>query len=250
METFPSIGSWIIDGARDTREGTPTQRSRFYSGYTQTVNRFTWVPKVFYRSLVNFTVTQRDTLDTFQTTVKYGHSIFNWNDVITSTVHQVRFAEGSCPLDFQPFAGRNDLWQCDLAFVQATPNELAYGDYTKLFHTGGKMIQIEDLAAGEGITDRPVYGTQYGEAFSKAGILTSGTPAGIDNSNTCVITLKNGAGSTIVTKTYNAANQPPTNDLADLGALSITELEAADIVTLTVTQGATANMPPFAIILE
>jgi len=109
---------------------------------------------------------------------------------------------------------------------------------------------IQNLAAGVDLTDYVIYGSGYAITLSKIGILTKGTPVGIDNSNTVVLTVKNGAGNIVLTKTYNTATQPPTNDFEDLGALSITSIAANDILTLTMTQGTTANMPAFSIILE
>ena len=245
METFPTMGSWLADASvKDGREGTPTQASRFYAGYTQRVNRFSWVPKTFRRTLANLTLTNRGTLQTFESTVKYGQDAFNWTDDILSTVFQVRIASG--PMMFSMWAGRNDLWQVPLTLVQTTPAELA----TSATKEGVMQYTVEDLAVGADITARPIMSRAYAYTFSKATILTEGTPAGIDDANTCVVALKNGAGSTIVTKTYNTATQPPTSDYGDLGTLSITSIVAGDIITLTVTQGATANLPPFSIILE
>lgn len=247
METFPTGGDWIIDGSfKDSRLGNPTQESSFYAGHSQRINRFTWVPKVFGRNLVNLTTAQKNTLDTFETTVKFGQSAFNWTDPITSTVYQVRLAPAVLPLSFSPHGSLSDQWQVKLAFIQTTQAEL-----TDSWAKDGVMkYQVENLAAGSDITTRPIFTRAYDWTFSKASILTQGTPAGIDNANTVVLTLKNGAGSTIVAKTYNTATQPPTNDANDLGALSITEIDALDIVTLTVTCGATANMPLFSIVLE
>ena len=248
METFPTtIGNWIIDGTqKDTREGNPTMRSKFYAGYTQRTNRFTWVPKLFHRKLVNFTLANKQTLETFETTVGYGKDAFNWTDPVTSTVFQVVFASNTCPLSFSNFAKRGDLWQSQVSFIQTTPAELA----TSYEKEGVMQYQVEDLAANADITDRPIMSRAYDYTFSKATILTEGTPAGIDNSNTAVLTLKNGVGSTIVTKTYNTANQPPSSGYGDIGTLSLTSIVAGDIITMSLVQGATANMPAFSIILE
>ena len=247
METFPTGGDWIIDGGfKNTRVGNPTQESTFYAGYSQRTNRITWVPKVFGRNLVNLTTAQMNTLDTFETTVKFGQSAFNWTDPLTSTVYEVRLDPSVIPLSFSPHGNMSDKWQVKLAFIQTTPAEL-----TDSWAKDGVMkYQVENLAAGSDITSRPIFTRAYDWDFSKASILTQGTPAGIDNANTVVITLKNGAGTTIVSKTYNTANQPPTNDASDLGALSVTNIDGLDIVTLTATCGATADMPLFSIVLE
>jgi len=113
-------------------------------------------------------------------------------------------------------------------------------------------IAIEDLAAGADITDRPVFAPQRVATLFAAGILTQGTPAGVDNANTCVCVLKDGDGNAIVTKTFNTANQPATNGYSDLGTLHATNkiLAANEAVTFSVTQGATADMPAFMLILS
>jgi hypothetical protein len=80
--------------------------------------------------------------------------------------------------------------------------------------------------------------------------LTRGAPAGVDDGNTVVIAVKDDAGNTIVTKTYDAGTQPPTNDFGDLGTIAYASCEAEEHLTLTVTQGATANMPAFYLVIE
>ena len=249
METFPSIGKWLSDDRhKDTRGGSPTSRSDFYAGYTQRINRFSWVPKVFHRTLANLTLANRTTLQTFEDTVKFGQDAFNWTDTISGTVYQVYFHSSTCPLEFSIFGGTYSKFKVPVSLIQASPDEIPI--VADPIAEGSMQYQIEDLAVGVDITDRPIFSRAYAYEFTKASIITEGTPAGIDDSNTCVITLKNGAGTTIVTKTYNTATQPPTSDSADLGALSVTSVAAYDIVTLTVTQGATANLPPFSIVLE
>ena len=245
METFPSIGKWLADQShKDGREGTPTKVSNFYSGYSQRTNRFTWVPKVFNRTLANLTLANRTTLQALEVTIGYGKDAFNWTDTVDDTVYQVR--SGNSPWSFSLWGGRGDLWQVPLQFIQTTSAELA----TSYEKEGVMQYQVEDLAAGADITARPILSRAYDFTFSKASILLEGASAGIDDANTCVITLANQAAQTIVTKTYNTATQPTASDYNDLGALSITSIVAGDIITLTVTQGATANMPAFSVILE
>jgi len=112
------------------------------------------------------------------------------------------------------------------------------------------MVEVENLAVGSDISSRPIFASHYAATLTYIGIMTKGTPAGIDDSNTVVLTIANGAGTTIVTKTYNTATQPPTSDFADLGTLAITAFTADDYLTLTLTCGTTANMPAFTIIIE
>ena len=114
-------------------------------------------------------------------------------------------------------------------------------------------ISVEDLGAGVDISARPIFvSPTLAVTLNSIGILTQGSPAGVDDSNTVVIALKDDAGNTVVSKTYNTATQPPSSDYADLGSLSASYkvLEAAEHLTLTVTQGATANMPAFDVVLE
>jgi hypothetical protein len=111
------------------------------------------------------------------------------------------------------------------------------------------MINVVNLAAGADISDYPVFVATEELTLHSCRLLTQGTPAGIDNSNTAVLTLTVN-GNTLLTKTYNTVTQPPTNASEDLSSLldaDYVELEIGDVVKLTVTQGATANMPAFVI---
>jgi len=113
------------------------------------------------------------------------------------------------------------------------------------------QISVEDLGAGADIATREVFVHPRAVTLKSVGILTDGAPAGVDDGNTMVVTLADDAANTIVTKTYNAGTQPPTSDYEDLGALDGTHkvLAAGEHVTLSVTNGATANPPAFLIIL-
>ncbi|MCC6910378.1 MAG: DUF2190 family protein [Phycisphaerales bacterium] len=115
------------------------------------------------------------------------------------------------------------------------------------------LITIEDLAAAGDIAARPIFAHPGGAELVSAGILTQGAPAGVDDANTVVIALKDDAGNTIVTKTFDTANQPPSSDLGDLGALSATHkiLVGDEHVTLDVTQGGTtSDMPAFVLVIR
>lgn len=114
--------------------------------------------------------------------------------------------------------------------------------------------ELEDLAAGADISARPIFAlpTNGGEILA-ARFLPQGASAGVDNSNTAVIALKDGDGNTIVSKTYNTATQPPASGVTgDLGTISTTHgiLTAWEVVTLSVTQGATADLPSGMILIE
>ena len=69
--------------------------------------------------------------------------------------------------------------------------------------------------------------------------------SGIDDSNTCVITLAIDAG-TVVTETFDATTTfPAANAAKDLGALANTHAYAGDVLTLAVTNGTNADPGPF-----
>ena len=115
------------------------------------------------------------------------------------------------------------------------------------------IVRVEDLAAGADIATRPIFVHPPSPVtLVSVGILTEGAPAGVDNDNTAVLALADDAANAIVTKTYNTATQPPTADYEDLGALDGTHkvLTAGEHVTLSVTQGATANLPALSVILR
>jgi hypothetical protein len=111
-------------------------------------------------------------------------------------------------------------------------------------------IAVEDLGAGVDIASRPIFSNRQAVTINSIGNLTQGAPAGIDDSNTAVIAIKNDAAATVVSKTYNTATQPPSSDDADLGTITNGSLAAGQHLTLSVTQGATANLPAFILRIE
>lgn len=128
---------------------------------------------------------------------------------------------------------------------------------SKIFAGDTKTIfyRFEDLSAGADVADRYILvipsGVQW--TISKASIVPEGSSAGVDDSNTAVIALKDDSGNTIVSKTYNTANQPPASGVqGNLGTLDSTYkvLSAGEKLGLSVTQGSTANLPGFLLQLE
>ena len=115
------------------------------------------------------------------------------------------------------------------------------------------LIPIEDLAANADIAARPFFVDPIdARELVEVGILTLGAPADVDDSNTVVIAIADDAANAIVTKTYNTADQPPSSDYESLGALAATHklLAAAEHVTVAVTQGTTADMPAFFLVVR
>ncbi len=105
---------------------------------------------------------------------------------------------------------------------------------------------VEDLGAGADIAARAIHSFESAGWIVSARVVNQGTASGgIDNSNTCVVALVTDAG-TVVSATFNATNTfPGTNAKKDLGSLSNTLATAGYVMTLAVTNGATANPGPF-----
>lgn len=114
------------------------------------------------------------------------------------------------------------------------------------------QIPVEDLGVGVDIADRLVFEAPAGFDITlvSAKILSQGTAAGIDASNTCVVLLEDGSSNAIVTKTYSLEPAFPADGVvSDLGTLDSTYkvLSAGEKLLLSVTNGATANPPGFVI---
>lgn len=108
---------------------------------------------------------------------------------------------------------------------------------------------VEDLAAGVDITDRPIYfvPANLTSTLISADIIPLGNPAGIDDSNKCTILLTDGT-NTIVSKEFDSSPAfPSAGVVTNLGTLDTTHkiLAAGEKLTLSVTNGTTANPPAF-----
>lgn len=107
---------------------------------------------------------------------------------------------------------------------------------------------VEDLSAGVDIAARAIHAFEKDGWVVSARVVNQATAsAGIDNSNTCVVALSTGAGS-VASKTFNASVAfPAANNSNDLGAVSNAHVSAGDVMTLAVTNGATADPGPFVV---
>jgi hypothetical protein len=123
-------------------------------------------------------------------------------------------------------------------------------------HTGRGAVKtvshaVENLSAGQDIAARSVHAFDSDAWIVSARVVNQATTAsGIDDSNPCVVTLGSLAG-TVATATFNTSTVfPDSNAAADLGAVSNAHAVAGTIVTLTVTNGTTANPGPFSVELD
>ena len=105
---------------------------------------------------------------------------------------------------------------------------------------------VEDLAAGADIAARAIHHFGVAGWLVAARVVNQTTAAaGIDNGKTCVVAIVTDAGA-VASTTFNATTTFPTvNTRFDMGALSNIQVRANYIMTLAVTNGATANPGPF-----
>ena len=224
----------------------PTIMTEFEHGEPLTRARTTSELKAWNIVLHELSQTDKVTLDTFQRDfTNFGGSSFEWENTQDGNIYSVRFLS---PIKFKIVSRGGDsrcppnLWKAEFVL---------YGKEAEpMYIRKSENIAVADLGVGADLTDWPLWATPSACSLTKIGILTRGTPAGIDDSNTCVVTIKDEDGNTIVTKTYNTSTQPPDEDYEDLGSLNNEDLANGEHITLSVTQGATANMPEFVIALE
>jgi hypothetical protein len=110
---------------------------------------------------------------------------------------------------------------------------------------------VENLAAGADISSRAVHAFEKNGWMVSARVVNQATAAaGIDDSNTCVITLASDAG-TVVTETFDSTTTfPAANAQHDLGGLGNAQALAGYVLTLSVTNGATADPGPFLVEID
>ena len=107
---------------------------------------------------------------------------------------------------------------------------------------------VEDLSAGDDITTRAIHMFDQDAWIVAIRIVNQVTnPSGIDDSNTCVVTLQTGAGI-VVTTTFNSTTIfPSANQALDLGTLSNVHATGAAVLRFSITNGTTANPGAFAL---
>ena len=106
---------------------------------------------------------------------------------------------------------------------------------------------VATLAAGVDLADQPMFAVPTGKKFTiiSAQILSQGTAVGVDDTNTCVVTLEEGVNK-IAEKTFDTDTAFPAAGVSvDLGAITNGVLAAGKVVTVSVTNEANANPPAF-----
>lgn len=231
LSRVPTWESWREELATD-----PTIRTPFEAGAILTRPRYTSIPRMF-RFTYNFlTKADRDILVDYENHVSIGASKFTFRHPITDEDWEMRLST-NIKMGIEP-----KLYGTYYARIEMFGKEI-----TKMRQ---EIIEVEDLGAGLDISTRPMFVSPIAITINSIGILTKAPPAAVDDANTVVIDVKDDGGNTIVSKTYDTSNQPPSSDYEDLGNLSNQSMNAGEHVTLAVTQGASANMPAFVLIIE
>ena len=231
LSRTPTPSTW-----REELVADPTIRSTFETGAVLTRARYTTIPRKLSFSYNLLTQTDKDLIVDFEQHVKVGADEFEFRNPITNEDWEVRL----------------------LSPIKISVEARLYTRYSAELELFGKEIQkmrlehiyVEDLAAGADISNRPIFVNPKAVTINSIGILTEGASADVDNDNTVVIEIKDDAANSLISKTYNTAVQPPNTDYADLGTLSNQSLLAGEHLTLSVTQGTTANMPAFSVVIE
>lgn len=125
-------------------------------------------------------------------------------------------------------------------------SDFDHGRGAKQRHT----YTLADGAAGADLAAAVIFAPSEAVLVTDVLIMPDGSSAGVDDANTSVWTVANGA-TTMVTKTYNTATQPPADSVqASLGAVTANVVQGGGRVELTVTNGATANLPAVIVTVE
>lgn len=248
MNTFPTLDrSPNIQGFADEYSDESVQIASTASGYPVLNELFTFDPRTWNYTLSYVDQTDKDTLMSFYQSNKAVP--FYWLNEQDDTIYEVVFTQKpTCRMQDDD---DNELWEIGLVLRQSAATELPGAYISQKFYGGDVMIEVVNLAAGADISGMPVFVAAQGMVLTTCHLLTKGTPTGIDNSNTAVITVKDSGGNTVVTKTFNTGTQPPTEDSEDWSSLlddDYTTLAEGDVLFLDVTQGTTANMPAFSIV--
>lgn len=106
------------------------------------------------------------------------------------------------------------------------------------------IYTVEDLDAGADLADIPIGAVAGAGSITQAAIISLGSAAGVDAGNTSAVLLE--VGSTAkASATYTAENPFPASGALGVLAIDSAAVAAGDVLSLSVTNGATANLPAF-----
>lgn len=110
---------------------------------------------------------------------------------------------------------------------------------------------VEDLSAGADISARAIHSFDTDGWIVSARVVNQATAAsGIDDSNTCVITLATSAGA-VVTEVFDSTTPfPAVNTAQDLGSINNAHVGTGDVLRLSIINGASADPGPFLVAVD
>lgn len=230
LDRAPAFYAWREQLHADPTVVTPAEQGCILSRLRATVTYRRW--HVQYKGVNG---TDKETIRAFELSVGVGADAFYYTNPYDSATYLVRLAG---PMSFVPEQADSSLWQIDFdiygAQTSATSGIVEY--YSQL------SVLVPQQGAGVDFSGRPVFSCPNVGRIQSVGLLFNGAPVGIDDTNTAVVTIKDGGGNTIATKTYNTATQPPTDAYDSLDAALNEAFGAGAVWTMDLTQGATANM--------
>lgn len=110
--------------------------------------------------------------------------------------------------------------------------------------------KVETLAAGADLADIPMFRCPKNCIIKEVGVIGEATASGIGEGNASVFLVEVGA-TAIATKTYDDEVPFPAKGAYDsLGAISNAKRAEGDIVTLSITNGDTADVPVLTVQVE
>ena len=228
----PTLATWRDKAWKDTTLRTELA----YGGFSSRATATRPGPRHISFTYNLLTRADRDLIEAHEDHVMIGASAFAFRESETNQDWDVRFLKEVI------FAIEPELPALFFANVEF----IGY----KVEKMRTETYWVEDLGAGDDIADRPIFVNPKAVTINSIGILTQGAPAGVDDSNTAVIAIKDDAANVLVSKTYDTDPQPPDADYEDLGTLANASLAAGEHLNLNVTQGATANLPVFGVVIE
>lgn len=106
------------------------------------------------------------------------------------------------------------------------------------------LYTSSDLAAGADLTDAPLGLAIGAGTIESINIISLGSAVGVDDANTSVFLLEVGTDAK-GTLTFDATNAFPAAGVAAEVTVADADVAAGDVLLLTVTNGATADLPVF-----
>lgn len=143
------------------------------------------------------------------------------------------------------FSGSDNCYVGSVQDVVGT-NEIILRLDPMRIHVKTVTHAVEDLSAGSDIAARAIHAFDANGWIVAARVVNQATAAsGIDDSNTCVVTLAT-TGGTVATETFDSTTAFPSANVAhDMGAISNPEVSGKTVLTLAVANGTNADPGPF-----